>query len=126
MKKIIFTGLMVMLATSSMTVYAGQGGIAGSSSMIMVDDVVTDIATSIAIGKSSAHSNADTTSSAVNTYAGGGAGELTIADGVLTVIGVEDATNLAIDQSNAMTTGTVSLSAKSTATLAGQASTAAP
>ena len=124
MKKIIFTILMTAVVFSG-TAYAagGQGGIAGSSSMITSSNVVTDVSASIAIGKSAAHSNAHTTSVVVSTFAGGAGGELTVdAAGYLTKIDVEDATNLAADQSNDMTTGTVSIDAKA-GTLAGQATT---
>ena len=124
MKKIIFTILMTGVVFSG-TAYAvgGQGGIAGSSSMIMSSGVVTDVSASIAIGKSAAHSNAHTTNAVVSTFAGGAGGELTVdATGYLTAIDVEDATNLAADQSNDMVAGTVSLDAKA-GTFAGQAST---
>ena len=120
MKKIIFTSLLVC----SFNVFAtGQGGIAGSSSMIMNTGIVTDVSASIAIGKTSAHSSAKTTDTIVSTFAGGAGGILTTdANGDLVSIGVEDATNLAADQTNAINNGTVDLNAK-TGAFTGQATT---
>lgn len=112
MKKIIFTSLAIFFSVSINAFATGQGGIAGSSSMIVVASKVTDVSTSIAIGKSTAHSNAHTTATTVQTFAGGTGGTVTVAaTGDISSIVVEGIAGLAKSQANAMNSGTVKLDA---------------
>ena len=126
MKKIILVSF-VIISTFSINTFAGEGGIAGSASMIMntTTNVVTDVATSIAIGKSNAHSNASANSANLSSFAGAAGGKLTITDNQLTGIAIETNGNLIVDQGNAMTHGIISLDAKS-GVYSGTAQTAAP
>ena len=125
MKKIIFTALVATSLFSGAIFAAGQGGIAGSASMITnAGGFATDVSASIAIGKSTAQSNAHTSNTVVSTWAAGAGGTITISPtGYLEKIDVESKASLAINQTNAMDKSTVSIDAKA-GTIDGDAITA--
>ena len=110
MKKIIYISLLAMSCFSTNSFATGIGAIAGSVSMITNDAgaKVTDVATSIAIGKSNAHANASSTATTVSTFAGGTGGAMVFTNGALTTITPEIAAGLDVKQLNVLD-GTISV-----------------
>ena len=126
MKKIIYISLLAVSCFSTNSFATGIGAIAGSVSMIAnaAGDKVTDVATSIAIGKSNAHANASSTATTVSTFAGGTGGAMALTNGALTTITPEIAAGLDAVQTNTLD-GTISIDSKA-GTYTGDAVTPTP